>query len=143
MTPNIPMIFNQATIPSPLRPPSTATPIQNAPIHNPYQPRLIPTTVLTWITGTLQLWITPRNNNPQPVPVIHPIGKPANPDIPPNPIQPIVGGENINQQIQQILIPQCTNAPWGDTLESPKQFGTFWVVSKNVNMLSFKQSYLL
>jgi len=53
-----------------------------------------------------------------------------------------MGSANNNQHIQQILIPQCTNEPWGDALISPKPFGIFWVISKNVNMLSSKQSYL-
>jgi len=116
---------SQSTHPQPLA--------LNNPYHtpDPHPPR---TTLMT----TLKSWITPRR-------VITPPTANAPPTIPTT-IE--IVAENSQQQEQTLNYHQPSldtnnnNHHWGDTMALPKPLHTFRILSRNVNTLSTKQSYL-
>jgi len=45
-------------------------------------------------------------------------------------------------QHQTVITPQIANQHWGDTMQCPKPFNTFRVLSQNVNTMSITKDYL-
>ncbi len=91
--------------------------------------RLIPQR--SQILTTLQSWILP-GNIPRTLPLpIPPITCNSGDSMPPS-----------NHYLQQLLETKTSNNHWGDPIPAPKPMNSFWLLSKNMNMLSTAINYL-